>query len=91
MSVIGQKLGVNWKEIASLNGIHSPYTIYEGQKLNIPTVATNNKTNLKSNEEICKEVWQGKWGNGGDRVYRLTQAGYNASLIQSMVNKGIGR
>lgn len=91
LSVIGQKLGVNWKEIASLNGIHSPYTIYEGQKLNIPTAATNNKTNLKSNEEICKEVWQGKWGNGGDRVYRLTRAGYNASLIQSMVNKGIGR
>ena len=28
LSVIGKKLGVNWKEIASLNGIHSPYTIF---------------------------------------------------------------
>lgn len=91
LSVIGEKLGVNWKEIASLNGIHSPYTIYKGQKLKIPTTTTSNKTNLKSNEEICKEVWNGKWGNGGDRIYRLTQAGYDASLIQSMVNKGVGK
>lgn len=92
LSEIGVKLGVNWKEIASLNGIHSPYTIYKGQKLKIPTAAaTSTKTNLKSNEEICKEVWAGKWGNGGDRAYRLTQAGYDANLIQSMVNKGIGK
>lgn len=91
LSVIGQKLGVNWKEIASVNGIHSPYTIYKGQKLTIPTSNNNSTSNLKSNEEICKEVWQGKWGNGGDRAYKLTQAGYDANLIQSMVNKGIGK
>lgn len=91
LSEIGSKLGVNWKEIASLNGIHSPYIVYKGQKLKIPTAATNNKTNIKSNEEICKEVWQGKWGNGGNRVYNLTQAGYDADLIQNMINKGIGK
>lgn len=91
LSVIGEKLGVNWKEIASLNGIHSPYTIYKGQKLKIPTTSISTKPNLKSNEEICKEVWQGKWGNGGNRMYNLTQAGYDANLIQSMVNKGIGK
>ena len=33
LSEIGQKLGVNWKNIASLNGIGSPYTIYVGQVL----------------------------------------------------------
>lgn len=33
LSGIGAKLGVNWKTIASLNGISSPYTIYPGQKL----------------------------------------------------------
>lgn len=91
LSVIGEKLGVNWKEVASLNGIHSPYTIYKGQVLKIPTITTTNKTNLKSNEQICEEVWDGKWGNGGDRIYRLTQAGYDANLIQSMVNVGIGK
>lgn len=92
LSTIGSKLGVNWKEIASANGIHSPYTIYKGQKLTIPrSTTTAAKTNLKSNEEICKEVWAGKWGNGGNRMYNLKQAGYDAELIQSMVNKGIGK
>lgn len=33
LSGIGAKLGVNWKTIASKNGIRSPYTIYPGQKL----------------------------------------------------------
>lgn len=33
LSEIGAKLGVNWKTIASMNGISSPYTIYPGQKL----------------------------------------------------------
>ena len=33
LSVIGQKLGVNWKTIAEKNNISSPYTIYPGQKL----------------------------------------------------------
>lgn len=53
--------------------------------------AKTTTSNKKSNEEICKEVWQGKWGNGQDRFNKLAAAGYNASLIQSMVNKGIGR
>ena len=33
LSGIGAKLGVSWKDIASKNGISSPYTIYHGQKL----------------------------------------------------------
>lgn len=41
----------------------------------------------KSNEEIATEVIQGKWGNGTDRKNRLTKAGYNYSVIQSIVNK----
>ena len=90
LSAIAQRLGANWKEIAELNGIHSPYIIFKGQILKIP-ISSGTKTNLKSNEEICREVWQGKWGKGGDRMYRLTQAGYDASLIQSMVNRGVGK
>lgn len=35
LSGIGSKLGVNWKDIASKNGISSPYTIYPGQVLKI--------------------------------------------------------
>ena len=41
----------------------------------------------KSNEEIANEVINGAWGNGEDRKNRLTQAGYNYTVIQAIVNK----
>lgn len=41
----------------------------------------------KSNEEIAREVIQGKWGNGADRKKRLTDAGYDYDTIQALVNK----
>ena len=41
----------------------------------------------KSNEEIAREVIAGKWGNGSARKKRLTDAGYNYSVIQVLVNK----
>lgn len=37
--------------------------------------------------EIAREVIDGKWGNGADRKRRLTEAGYNYSQIQTLVNK----
>lgn len=45
-------------------------------------------SNRKSNEEIAKEVWQGKWGNGQDRKNRLTAAGYDYNAVQKIVNRG---
>lgn len=41
----------------------------------------------KSNEEIAKEVWQGLWGNGEERKNRLTNAGYDYTEIQKIVDK----
>lgn len=41
----------------------------------------------KSNEELAKEVIQGLWGNGKDRRNRLTKAGYNYDVVQSIVNR----
>ena len=41
----------------------------------------------KSNEEVAREVLAGKWGNGIVRRKRLTDAGYNYSVIQTLVNK----
>jgi lysozyme len=35
LSVIGQKVGVNWGDIARINGIGAPYTIYPGQVLKL--------------------------------------------------------
>lgn len=50
-------------------------------------VNSSKPTTKKSNEEIAKEVIQGKWGVGADRKNRLTQAGYDYNAIQAIVNK----
>jgi len=41
----------------------------------------------KSNEEIAKEVIDGKWGNGNVRKTRLTEAGYVYAEVQAIVNE----
>ena len=43
--------------------------------------------NKKTNEEVAKEVLTGKWGNGVERKNKLTQAGYNYTIIQNIVNQ----
>lgn len=50
-----------------------------------------NPPQLKPNEEIAAEVWQNKWGNGQDRINRLTNAGYDWKAIQSLVENGVGK
>lgn len=42
---------------------------------------------LKSLDEIAKEVIAGKWGNGAERRRRLMVAGYNPSMVQARVNE----
>lgn len=44
LSTIGAKVGVAWATIASLNGIKSPYTIYAGQVLKLPSTANTTST-----------------------------------------------
>ena len=41
----------------------------------------------KSNEEVAREVIQGLYGNGDARVKNLTKAGYDAKVIQDIVNR----
>ena len=53
-------------------------------------LGTSSKPAKKSNEEIANEVIAGKWGNGNDRKNRLTEAGYNYSEVQAIVNKKLG-
>ena len=56
---------------------------YEGTLTNI--------SDHKSNEEIAKEVIAGKWGSGNDRRQRLSNAGYDYKVIQSIVNDMLRR
>lgn len=49
------------------------------------------KVKKKSLEEIAKEVILGKWGNGDERKTRLTQAGYNYTAVQAIVNSLVSK
>ncbi|WP_025728377.1 glucosaminidase domain-containing protein [Atopobacter phocae] len=40
----------------------------------------------KSVEEVAKEVLNGLWGNGSERVQKLQSAGYNPDIVQNKVN-----
>lgn len=44
----------------------------------------------KSVDELARECIQGKWGNGKERVDRLTAAGYNYNEVQARVNEILG-
>lgn len=67
------------------------YTVYD---CNGNAVYSNTKTAdtqvRKTNEQIAKEVIQGKWGNGNVRKTKLAEAGYNYSSIQKLVSKLLG-
>lgn len=54
---------------------------------NVTASTSTPSTSKKSVEEIAKEVIAGKWGNGTDRVNKLTAAGYNATTVQAKVNE----
>lgn len=41
----------------------------------------------KTVHEVALEVRAGLWGNGQDRIDRLTAAGYDAEDVQAEVNK----
>ena len=76
---IGAKNGYNkrtWTNHGKLNFIEY------SQETSNPTPSTT-----KSNEEIAEEVIQGKWGNNPERKQKLTDAGYDYSAIQSIVNQ----
>ncbi|KPI33251.1 Peptidoglycan-binding lysin domain-containing protein [Actinobacteria bacterium OV450] len=36
LSVVARRLNVSWQDLAEVNGIRAPYTIYPGQRLRIP-------------------------------------------------------
>lgn len=44
----------------------------------------------KTIDQLADEVINGAWGNGQDRINRLTSAGYDASAVQAKVNERLG-
>lgn len=89
LSTIAAKFGTTYQVLAQYNGISNPDKIYVGQKIRIPASASpvTPAQNKKSNEEIAREVIEGKWGNGQVRKNRLISAGYDYDAIQKIVNR----
>ena len=48
---------------------------------------TDEPTPTKTIDELAQEVLEGKWGNGEERVKRLTEAGYDYNAVQNRVNE----
>lgn len=72
-----------------ISSINSIFKAYREEITKYKTQAAK-----KSNEEIAAEVIAGAWGNGAQRKQALTEAGYNYSQIQYLVNalvKGVKR
>lgn len=67
-------------------GMGSGYT-FRGCIVNPSVTEPTPAPAKKSNEEVANEVIAGKWGNGEDRKQRLTNAGYDYSAVQAIVNQ----
>ena len=57
------------------------------RKYNLTEWDWNYTGDIKSIDDIAKEVIAGKWGNGATRKQLLRAAGYNPSMVQARVNE----
>lgn len=53
LSVIGQKTGVKWQEIAKQNKIKKPWIIYPGQKLEVSTTIVSNSVRSNGGKNVA--------------------------------------
>ena len=45
-----------------------------------------NRATLGLLKNVAKEVIDGKWGNGMERIDKLEEAGYDSAKVQNIVN-----
>lgn len=73
-----------------------PKIIAEAQKAYDGFIADHgsapaSNSSSKSIVQVAKEVIDGKWGSGTERVKLLTAAGYNVEAVQGEVNRQMGK
>lgn len=59
--------------------------LYEGH--HVAVVVQGNEIPTKSITDVAREVMHGLWGNGADRIKKLTAAGYDYKTVQAEVNR----
>ena len=87
--VIAGKWGTGADRKNRLTAAGYNYNEVQNEVNNILKGKPSQPSNKKSNEQIAKEVIEGKWGNGKDRKKKIEAAGYNYNEIQKIVNKMI--
>lgn len=85
LSYIAKKYNTSWQALAQLNNLANPDVITPGQRLKVPGRIAEQAANPP--RDIAREVYQGKWGNGSDRINRLRAAGFDPLAIQAEVNR----
>lgn len=87
-SISGDRVVIDKNEKGT-NSICSPVKASDLALVNPPKPAepTPEVPKKKTNEELAAEVQKGLWGNGQDRVNRLTAAGHDYKAVQAIVNK----
>jgi LysM repeat protein len=81
LSSIGQEYGVSWLDLATLNGIEPPGTIYVGQRLSIPRGSETSEASLPT-AEVTHKVQR------GENLYRIGRL-YDLSWKQIAQANGI--
>ena len=83
-----------YTSLGRINGINGNVDMNEFYKVftrSDTEVINNNDTPApvvkKTVDELAKEVIAALWGNGDERVQRLTNAGYDANAVQQRVNE----
>ena len=72
LSGIGSKYNVNWKDIANLNNISSPYIIYVGQSIKIPVKGNTPKPQAQPSAQKTYIVKSGDTLSGIAAKYGTT-------------------
>ena len=92
MKKLENQLPTNTKysEVSVKTRKYSGSSAYKGLNKDMPDykkyVKSKQLGQIKSNEELAKEVWDGKWGEGDERKKKLEAAGYSYAGVQAIVN-----
>jgi CW_7 repeat len=84
--VIAQKWGNGSERVERLKAAgYDPVAVQaEVNRVLTPKGSTKPKLTIA---QVATQVLRGEWGNGSERVERLTKAGYNAKAVQAEVNR----
>ena len=79
------------KTFNGINGGVDTSVFYKDVRSSTPVTPAKPKpeptTPTKTVDQLAKEVIEGKWGNGEERIRKLMNAGYDANAVQKRVNE----